>query len=100
MFARALYKDASILILDEPTASLDPIAEEALYLQYQTVTKDKISFFVSHRLTSTQFCDKIFFLRDGKIVESGSHAELIENRGEYWKMFQIQGFYYQKEASI
>ena len=100
LFARALYKDASILILDEPTAFLDPIAEEALYLQYQTVTKDKISFFVSHRLTSTQFCDKIFFLQDGKIVESGSHAELIENRGEYWKMFQIQGFYYQKEASI
>ena len=99
LFARALYKDAPILILDEPTAALDPIAEEMLYLQYQDLTKDKISFFTSHRLTSTRFCDKIIFMKNGKITECGSHFELMSKGGEYSNMYKLQGFYYQQEVS-
>jgi ATP-binding cassette subfamily B protein len=100
LLARALYKDAPILILDEPTAALDPLAEEALYLQYRDLTEGKISFFISHRLNSTQFCDRILFLQNGEITESGSHAQLMEQRGEYWNMYKLQGFYYQKEAVL
>lgn len=96
MLARVLYKNAPIVILDEPTAALDPIAEQELYLQYKELTKDKISIFISHRLASTQFCDRIVFVEDGEIQEIGTHKELLKNNGKYAYMFDIQSQYYKE----
>ena len=96
--ARALYKDASILILDEPTAALDPIAESEIYESYHQLTGGKTSIFISHRLASTRFCDKVVLLNGGKILESGTHDELIALGGEYAKMYEVQSHYYRKEA--
>ncbi len=98
MLARALYKDAPILILDEPTAALDPIAESDLYEEYSKLCKDKISIFISHRLSSTRFCDRILFLEQGKIVEEGNHEALIKMEGKYADMYRIQSHYYQREV--
>lgn len=100
LLARALYKNAPILILDEPTAALDPIAENELYLQYNTLSANKTSFFISHRLSSTRFCDKILFLSDGKIAEYGTHEELMEKRGKYYQMYELQSYYYKEEAGV
>lgn len=94
LLAKCLYKNAPILILDEPTAALDPIAENQLYVQYNELAENKTSFFISHRLSSTNFCDRIFFVSNGKIEESGSHQELLAKRGKYFRMFQIQSHYY------
>lgn len=96
LLARALYKDAPILILDEPTAALDPIAESELYEEYAKLCHQKLSIFISHRLSSTQFCDRILFMEKGKIVEEGCHDELIKRKGHYAKMYQIQSHYYQE----
>ena len=93
--ARALYKDSSFLILDEPTSALDPLAEGELYNKYATLVKNKTSIFISHRLSSTRFCDRIYFLKNGKIVEEGSHDELMAKKKEYYKMFNVQAKYYQ-----
>jgi len=93
-FAKALYKDAPILILDEPTASLDPIAENRLYLSYASFTKNKTSIFISHRLASTRFCDRILFMEQGEITESGTHEELMKKKGKYYELFSIQAHYY------
>lgn len=98
MLARALYKNAPILILDEPTAALDPLAELDLYKKYNDLTKDKTSIFISHRLSSTQFCNRIFFLENGTIIEEGTHQELMKNEGKYRQMFDIQAQYYKEEA--
>ena len=98
MLARALYKDAPILILDEPTAALDPIAESELYEEYAGLCKGKISVFISHRLSSTRFCDRILFLENGRILEEGNHDTLMRQAGEYAKMYQVQSHYYQKEV--
>ena len=101
LLSKAVYKDAPILVLDEPTAALDPIAENELYLKYNELTKDKLSFFISHRLSSTRFCDRILFLSDGKIAEEGTHEELTAKKGKYYKMYQIQSYYYkEQEASV
>lgn len=97
LLARALYRDAPILVLDEPTAALDPIAENELYQQYNELTTHKTSFFISHRLSSTRFCDRILFISDGRIAEMGTHEELMEKKGAYWRMFQIQSHYYKEE---
>ena len=97
MLARALYKDANILILDEPTAALDPIAESEMYEKYATLCEDKTSIFISHRLSSTKFCDRILFLEDGQIVEEGTHEQLMKKNGKYAQMFAIQSYYYQEE---
>ncbi len=94
MMARALYKNAPVLVLDEPTAALDPIAENDIYMQYRDMTEGKTSLFISHRLASTRFCDRILFLENGKITEEGSHEELISRGGEYAKLFEIQSCWY------
>ncbi len=96
LLAKAVYKNASVLILDEPTAALDPIAENELYLKYNEMTDNKISFFISHRLSSTRFCDKILFIKDGTIAESGTHEELMAKKGAYYRMYQIQSYYYKE----
>ena len=96
LLAKAIYKNSPILILDEPTAALDPIAENELYLKYNEMTDNKISFFISHRLSSTRFCDKILFIKDGRIAESGTHEELMALKGAYYRMYQIQSYYYKE----
>lgn len=98
LLAKAVFKNAPVLILDEPTAALDPIAENELCLKYNELTKGKISFFISHRLSSTRFCDKIFFISDGKIAESGTHEELMALKGKYYRMYQLQSYYYQQQG--
>lgn len=97
MLARALYKDAPVLVLDEPTAALDPIAESRMYETYLEFSKEKTSIFISHRLSSTKFCDRICFMEDGNICEIGSHEKLMDLKRGYAKMFQIQAQYYQDE---
>ena len=99
MLARALYKDAPILVLDEPTAALDPIAENQIYLQYQKMTQGKTSLFISHRLASTQFCDRILYLKDGRIAEEGTHQELIALGGEYAELYEKQSCWYKCERN-
>ena len=96
MLARALYKDGPILMLDEPTAALDPIAENDIYQKYAEMTAGKTSVFISHRLASTRFCDRIIFLEHGKITEEGTHEELLNLGGGYAKLFQVQSRYYQE----
>lgn len=97
--ARALYKDNKFLMLDEPTAALDPLAEAALYEQYHLLTKEKTSLYISHRLSSTKFCDRVAYLKNGKITELGTHNELMNLNGDYKELFQIQAKYY-KESHI
>ncbi|WP_203624684.1 ABC transporter ATP-binding protein [Lacticaseibacillus sp. 866-1] len=99
MVARALYRDAPILILDEPTAALDAIAEREQYQAYQAMATGKTSIFISHRMASTKFADKIFLLQDGQINEAGTHAELMAQNGAYAKLCQVQSQYYQKEVT-
>ena len=94
LLARAVYKDAPVLVLDEPTAAMDSIAENEIYQNYNELTDGKTAFFVSHRLASTRFCDRIFLLQDGKIAEQGSHEELMESGGAYADMFRVQSKYY------
>ena len=96
MLARALYKDGPVLVLDEPTAALDPIAENDIYMKYNEMTKGKTSLFISHRLASTRFCDRILFLQDGVISEEGTHEQLLSLGGEYAKLFHVQARYYQE----
>ena len=99
LLAKAIYKNAPVLILDEPTAALDPIAENELYLKYNEMTSGKISFFISHRLSSTRFCDRILFIKDGRIAESGTHEELMALKGSYYRMYQVQSYYYKENGS-
>jgi len=97
LMARALYKDVPLLILDEPTAALDPIAESQTYEMFHSISKSKTALYISHRLASTRFCDRIIFLNEGKAAEIGSHAELIQKGGEYANMFEIQSHYYNQK---
>ena len=99
MLARALYKDAPILLLDEPTAALDPLAEHEMYMKYNDISNGRTSLFISHRLASTRFCDRIIFLENGQITEEGSHEELLKKEGGYAKLFEIQSRYY-KEGNL
>lgn len=96
MLARALYKDGPILVLDEPTAALDPIAENDIYMKYSEMTAGKTSLFISHRLASTRFCDRIIFVADGGIAEEGTHDELLEKNGAYANLFEVQSRYYRE----
>ncbi len=95
--ARALYKDAPFVVLDEPTAALDPINEAEVYESFHEMVKDKTSIYISHRMSSCRFCDDIIVFEDGRIVERGSHEELLKRRGQYAKMWHAQAKYYVAE---
>lgn len=98
--ARALYKDSKFLMLDEPTAALDPLAEATLYKQYHLLTKGKTSLYISHRLSSTKFCDRVAYLKNGKITELGTHDELMNLNGDYKELFKVQAKYYRQSSEI
>ena len=99
--AKALYKNAPILLLDEPTAALDAIAEQQMYMSYLEFSKSRSSLFISHRLASTRFCDRIIMIENGGIIECGTHAELMERDGKYAELFMLQSSYYnEKEAAV
>jgi ABC-type multidrug transport system fused ATPase/permease subunit len=88
--ARAFYSDSDILILDEPTASLDPMAEQEIFSQFDKLAKDKTTIFVSHRLSSATTANKIIVLKYGEIIETGTHKDLMEKKGEYYTLFSTQ----------
>lgn len=96
--AKALYKDAPVLLLDEPTAALDAIAEQEMYLSYAEFAKAKTSLFISHRLASTRFCDRIIFIDNGTVAECGTHSQLMEAGGKYAALFKLQSSYYSDEG--
>lgn len=93
--ARALYKGGRVVILDEPTAALDALAEDKMYREFEKMIQGKTAVFISHRLGSTRFCDKIAMFEDGTVVEEGTHDELMAKNGKYAYMFQIQSQYYE-----
>ncbi|WP_050008393.1 ABC transporter ATP-binding protein [Butyrivibrio sp. WCE2006] len=92
--ARALYKGSKIVVLDEPTSALDAIAEQRLYEQFDEMIGEKSAVYISHRLASTRFCDKVVMFENGSMVELGSHDELMEKNGKYADMFNVQAQYY------
>jgi len=92
--ARALYKNAPLVILDEPTAALDPKSEAEIYEKFQELVQNKTSIFISHRMSSCKFCDRIIVIDKGMIIEEGSHKELLQNNGMYAKMWNAQAQYY------
>jgi len=96
MLARALYKDAPMLVLDEPTAALDPIAESEIYQEYRNMTQGKSALFISHRLASTRFCHRIIYLKDGAVCEAGTHEELMAREGEYSALYELQSCWYRE----
>lgn len=96
--ARALYKNAQIVVLDEPTSALDAIAEQRLYQSFDKMIGEKSAVYISHRLASTRFCDKVAMFKDGEMIEYGAHEELMEQNGEYAHMFELQAQYYQEEG--
>ena len=99
MLARALYKNAPFIVLDEPTAALDPIAESELYQKYNDITNGRSSVYISHRLASTRFCDRILLIDQAKISEEGTHAELMARGGSYANLYEIQSKYYREGES-
>ena len=93
--ARALYKDAPFIVLDEPTAALDPIAEAEVYNNFNKIVDDKTAIYISHRLSSCRFCDNIAVFDNGQIVQQGSHEELVaDENGQYYKLWYAQAQYY------
>ena len=98
LFARTLYQNTPLVILDEPTAALDPIAENELYLNYGKSMENKTSIYISHRLSSTRFCDRILLLEHGEIVEEGTHDGLLTGNTRYAELFEIQSQYYKEES--
>ena len=92
--ARAIYKNAAVMILDEPTSALDPRAEYEIYRRFSELVSGKTAVFISHRMSSARFCDHIAVFKDGEIAEYGTHKELMEQDGIYHELFQIQAQYY------
>ena len=97
LFARALYKRAPLVILDEPTAALDPIAENELYMNLGPAMENRTSIYISHRLSSTRFCDRIILLEHGRIIEEGTHEGLLAAGGRYATLYDMQSQYYKDE---
>lgn len=95
--ARALYKDAPVVVLDEPTAALDALAEKQLYERFDSMIRERTAVYISHRLASTRFCDKIAMFVDGELREYGTHEDLIRQRGAYAEMFDVQAQYYRED---
>ena len=98
LLARMLYKGAGLCLLDEPTAAPDALAENRVYEQYRELTGERTVLFISHRLASTRFCDRILFLKDGGIREEGTHEELVSLGGDYSRLFEVQRKYYAEQA--
>ena len=96
LLARLLYKNPACIILDEPTAALDPIAEDKMYRRYNEIAAHATSVFISHRLASTRFCDRIFLLDGANFAEVGTHAQLMAAGGKYRELFDIQSKYYRE----
>ena len=97
-FARALYKDANVFILDEPTAALDALAEQKMYEGFDRLIGNRTAVYISHRLSSTRFCHRVALFEKGQILEYGTHWELMEKNGEYARFYQMQAQYYQEEG--
>lgn len=97
--SRAIYKDTPIIILDEPTAALDPKSESEIYEQFNELSKNKLAIFISHRMASTRFCDNIIVFKNGSIEEMGSHYELMKAHSVYWNLFNMQSKYYMNAES-
>ena len=92
--ARALYRNAPVVILDEPTSALDPLSEQAIFERMRDMTYGKTTIFISHRLSSCTFCDTVLVLKDGKLVQQGMHRELVEQPGEYRRLWMLQAQFY------
>ena len=93
--ARALYKDAPFIILDDPTAALDPVAEAEIYSKFNDIVTDKTTVYISHRLSSCKFCDEIAVFHEGNVVQKGTHEELISDKsGKYYELWNAQAQYY------
>ncbi len=100
MIARALYREGTrLMVMDEPTAALDALAEQRIYQQFDQMLKGRTALFISHRLASTRFCDRILLLDGGHIAQHGSHEELVAQPGLYQQLFITQGKYYQEESA-
>lgn len=93
--ARSLYKDAPVMILDEPTAALDPLTEFEIYQNFDKLVQDKTAFYISHRLSSSKFCDEVLVFDKGKIIQRGSHEDLVKTEGKYQDLWNAQAQYYQ-----
>ena len=98
--ARALYKKSKIIVLDEPTAALDALAEFRLYQSFNELVGDRTAVYISHRLSSTRFCDRVAMFKDGEMVEIGTHDSLMEADGAYADMFRVQAQYYVEDKDI
>ena len=92
--SRALYKDSPVMILDEPTAALDPLHEKAVFDLFASQSKDKTAIYISHRMSASRLADRIILLKNGKLCESGTHRELIEINGEYAELWNMQSQWY------
>ena len=100
LLARALYKKAPLMVLDEPTAALDPLAEAEVYRKFNQITQNKTAVYISHRLSSCRFCDDIVVLHQGRVVQQGSHDALVSQKeGLYFKLWQAQAQYYVHEEN-
>ncbi len=99
--ARALYKDASLVILDEPTSALDPLAEADIYENFNKLVGDKTAIYISHRMSSSVFCDRILIIEEGKVSDFDTHENLLKKTDSlYYKLFQAQAVNYQYESCM
>ena len=96
--ARASYKGAPFIVLDEPTAALDPISEHDIYTKFNSIGGTRTAIYISHRLSSCRFCDEITVMENGRIAERGSHESLLEQQGVYQKLWTAQAEYYKDTA--